>query len=322
MICVTCMSPAESLFTRYSEDHIQLTDCNVCHNTVDRYVEIDNVVLFIDLLLLKPGAYRHLVFNSLEETLSKYDDWKPLNLSAIHKHPRGTLRRLRDNLRNWMFKYDMINRMWILLLTFEVYLRCISEETKYSKLINEYGAPHLASSAIFLNTSLGMIHKWGSLYQSIYYFFYSTLDILIFHNLTQYIFMSWYRWQPDNKYASSIISYTILLSYGAKIFPVLMLIWPYDTLLTMDIIKQVANLYIIEALRIVTGMSYFTILRVFLFVTVIRVLVVKYLMNLVVTNGNLNLSLLNLCFELQLMVPGGVKKLLMEFAQRVLGSLS
>ena len=314
MICVTCMSPAESLFTRYSEDHIQLTDCNVCHNTVDRYVEIDNVVLFIDLLLLKPGAYRHLVFNSLEETLSKYDDWKPLHLSQLHKHPRDTLRRLRDNLRNWMFKYDMINRMWILLLTFEVYLRCISEETKYSRLINEYGDPY--------STSLGMIHKWGSLYQSIYYFFYSTLDILIFHNLTQYIFMNRYRWQPGNKYASSIISYTILLSYGAKIFPILMLIWPYDTLLTMDIIKQVANLYIIEALRIVTGMSYFTILRVFLFVAVIRVLVVKYIMNLVVTDGNLGLSLLNLCFELQLMVPRSVKQLLMGFAQRMLGNPS
>lgn len=66
MICITCMRPVDSLYTVYSNDHIQLTDCPYCQETVDKYVEIDNVLLFIDLLLLKAGAYRHLVFNALE----------------------------------------------------------------------------------------------------------------------------------------------------------------------------------------------------------------------------------------------------------------
>jgi hypothetical protein len=39
---------------------------------VDKYVELDAVVIFIDLLLHKPQVYRHLLFNRLEYYESGY----------------------------------------------------------------------------------------------------------------------------------------------------------------------------------------------------------------------------------------------------------
>ena len=36
---------------------------NVCKCKVDKYVEFDFIVIFIDLLLLKVSAYRHVLYN-------------------------------------------------------------------------------------------------------------------------------------------------------------------------------------------------------------------------------------------------------------------
>ena len=34
-----------------------------CHKVVDKYIEFDPVIIFLDALLHKPQAYRHLLFN-------------------------------------------------------------------------------------------------------------------------------------------------------------------------------------------------------------------------------------------------------------------
>lgn len=100
------MRPVDSLYTVYSNDHIQLTDCPYCQETVDKYVEIDNVLLFIDLLLLKAGAYRHLVFNALELHLSKYPKRKALNdCQCLRDYTQALL----FNVKNWFCKYDRLN---------------------------------------------------------------------------------------------------------------------------------------------------------------------------------------------------------------------
>jgi hypothetical protein len=43
-----------------------ITCQNQCKATVDKYVEFDLVLIAMDLLLLKPQVYRHLLFNRLE----------------------------------------------------------------------------------------------------------------------------------------------------------------------------------------------------------------------------------------------------------------
>ncbi|KAL9036809.1 MAG: hypothetical protein Q9180_004080, partial [Flavoplaca navasiana] len=44
---------------------VRLTQCPRCKRFADKYVEHDYVVLFIDLVLVKPQVYRHLLFNRL-----------------------------------------------------------------------------------------------------------------------------------------------------------------------------------------------------------------------------------------------------------------
>ncbi|KAI5788331.1 Arv1-like family-domain-containing protein [Geopyxis carbonaria] len=71
-ICIECSFPVSSLYTAYSsaDDRqlgrgVRLTQCPRCKSFADKYVEHDFVVLFIDLVLIKPQVYRHLLFNRL-----------------------------------------------------------------------------------------------------------------------------------------------------------------------------------------------------------------------------------------------------------------
>ncbi|KAI8057096.1 Arv1-like family-domain-containing protein [Syncephalis plumigaleata] len=54
MLCVECGRPANTLYTEYSKGNIRLTPCEFCKRFVDKYVELDFVIIFIDLLLHKP----------------------------------------------------------------------------------------------------------------------------------------------------------------------------------------------------------------------------------------------------------------------------
>jgi len=63
-ICTTCTHPTPYLYTVYqSAYNLRLEQCTRCHQFVDPYVEHDNLTLLLDLILLKRGVYRHLLFN-------------------------------------------------------------------------------------------------------------------------------------------------------------------------------------------------------------------------------------------------------------------
>ncbi|GMG49822.1 unnamed protein product [Ambrosiozyma monospora] len=65
MICVECSAPTLTLYDKYKGNHIRLTICDNCHKVADKYIEYDKVLLFIDLMLLKPQAYKHTIYNML-----------------------------------------------------------------------------------------------------------------------------------------------------------------------------------------------------------------------------------------------------------------
>ncbi|KAI9693036.1 MAG: sterol homeostasis protein [Bathelium mastoideum] len=71
-LCIECRYPVNQLYTTYSKADdrslgkgVRLTQCPRCKRFADKYVEHDFVVLFIDLILIKPQVYRHLLFNRL-----------------------------------------------------------------------------------------------------------------------------------------------------------------------------------------------------------------------------------------------------------------
>lgn len=60
-ICIECRYPVSTLYTTYSKADdkalgkgVRLTQCPRCKRFADKYVEHDFVVLFIDLVLIKP----------------------------------------------------------------------------------------------------------------------------------------------------------------------------------------------------------------------------------------------------------------------------
>lgn len=52
---------------------VRLMQCPRCKRFADKYVEHDFVVLFIDLVLVKPQVYRHLLFNRLHTSSNALD---------------------------------------------------------------------------------------------------------------------------------------------------------------------------------------------------------------------------------------------------------
>ncbi|CAI2337229.1 unnamed protein product [Caenorhabditis sp. 36 PRJEB53466] len=61
--CINCQEISTSLYRKYAEGVIRLTECDKCGEVVDKYIEYDVVLVVIDLMLQYVQAYRHLLLN-------------------------------------------------------------------------------------------------------------------------------------------------------------------------------------------------------------------------------------------------------------------
>ncbi|KAL1694364.1 Arv1-like family-domain-containing protein [Schizophyllum commune] len=67
-ICTTCTAAVPFLYTVYeSAYNLRLEECTHCHAFADPYVEHDTLALVLDLILLKRGVFRHLLYNRATE---------------------------------------------------------------------------------------------------------------------------------------------------------------------------------------------------------------------------------------------------------------
>ncbi|XP_030487979.1 protein ARV 2 isoform X2 [Cannabis sativa] len=67
--CVECGNGMKSLFVQYSPGNIRLMKCENCKAVGDEYIECEIMgwqIVVIDLILHKPKAYRHLLYNVLD----------------------------------------------------------------------------------------------------------------------------------------------------------------------------------------------------------------------------------------------------------------
>ncbi|KAI9591905.1 Arv1 protein [Syncephalis fuscata] len=130
MLCVECGRPANTLYTEYSKGNIRLTPCEFCKRFVDKYVELDFVIIFIDLLLHKPQVYRHLLFNRLEY------------------HDKGF--------------HPSIVKLGVLLVLFDVYIRWYRLEQYYASVIPHFFQLSALTQYIYLlllcTIELGVFH--------------------------------------------------------------------------------------------------------------------------------------------------------------------
>ncbi|KAK2462948.1 hypothetical protein APHAL10511_005000 [Amanita phalloides] len=105
-ICTTCTTYVPFLYTVYeSAYNLRLEECTKCHAFVDPYVEHDSLTLLLDLILLKRGVYRHLLYNRGSEPRKASNDGK-------EPSPRTNL----AVKRTWLDDREKRRWLWVLKL--------------------------------------------------------------------------------------------------------------------------------------------------------------------------------------------------------------
>ncbi|XP_032242189.2 protein ARV1 [Nematostella vectensis] len=64
-VCVECgeNTASNKLFRKFQGGAVRLLFCEHCSKVMDKYLEFDPVLVFLDVLLLKPQAFRHVLMN-------------------------------------------------------------------------------------------------------------------------------------------------------------------------------------------------------------------------------------------------------------------
>ncbi|KAK6202324.1 Arv1-like family-domain-containing protein [Scheffersomyces amazonensis] len=271
MLCIECGNPTiDCLYSKYESDYIKLTICDRCGKIADKYIEYDNVILFIDLLLLKQRAYRHLAYNVNETDMLKDPAVGVVRAKNTSDAVSSRSRSESQSQHSFVWRYKRMLRFILLIILFEVYLKWAYEERKSVPTITMH---------YILNRSVPIQYL---------YFIANVLIEQIVSNVTILILFRYLlNWghvtsinlkdQFQYGYQTCVLLSTVLTSSSIKLFPILMLIWPYDTTsISASIINLIGYLYTVEALRIVTNKSY---------ISIIFILIVSVVLQLGLTNG-------------------------------------
>ncbi|KFA61579.1 hypothetical protein S40285_04012 [Stachybotrys chlorohalonatus IBT 40285] len=225
-ICIECRHPVKTLWTQYSGagdkssgHNIRLTVCRKCGRFCDKYVEHDFVVIFIDLVLIKPQVYRHLLHNTLMRDGDRFD--------------------------------PSIIRLGVLLLLFDVYLTWarIEKQTMPDITPGESNLGRLAQQPIVVQYMFFLILSTLStmaFHLSIRFLTSSPLSPLSLLNILQ-------RCPRPNS-----VSTALLVSSSTKLFPILMVVWEYDVPAAARSLGWAVVANNVEALRILLDCKYYT----------------------------------------------------------------
>ncbi|KAF1819677.1 ARV1-like protein [Dissoconium aciculare CBS 342.82] len=249
-ICIECRYPVSTLYTTYSKADdkalgkgVRLTQCPRCKRFADKYVEHDFVVLFIDLVLIKPQVYRHLLFNRLGRDDDKFD--------------------------------PSIKRLGVLLLLFDVYLTWARIE-KATPSIPSTSLSLSTSATSSANTSLSATNGTTTLLgealpssflasqpillQYIFFLALCALETASFHIPIRALLC----FQFSRPFASivphyprpALISTALLVSSFTKLFPLLLLVWNYDLPSSASAVSWAVIINNIAALEILLDCGY------------------------------------------------------------------
>lgn len=225
-ICIECRRPVKTLWTQYSGagdkssgHNIRLTVCRKCGRFCDKYVEHDFAVLFIDLVLIKPQVYRHLLHNTLMRDSDGFDPF--------------------------------IIRLGVLLLLFDVYLTWarIEKQTTPATTPSESNLGRLTRLPIVLQYLFFLVLctlSTMAFHLSIRFLTSSALSPLNALGIMA-------RHSRPNS-----VSTALLVSSSTKLFPILMVIWEYDVPAAARSLGWAVVANNVEALRILLDCRYYT----------------------------------------------------------------
>ncbi|KAF2844579.1 Arv1-like protein [Plenodomus tracheiphilus IPT5] len=245
-ICISCRYPVKTLYTTYSKADdralgkgVRLTQCPRCKRFADKYVEHDFVVLFIDLVLIKPEVYRHLLFNRLGRDDDKFD--------------------------------RSILRLSILLLLFDVYLTW----SRIEKLPLPPSSPYHPSPPNTNNTNTPappltnatILESQPLLLQYLFFLLLVTLSTLAFHLPVRLLctlppsrlprpLVPIFKTLIPHFPRPTPLSTALLVSSCTKLFPILLIIWDYDLPSSATAVSWAVIVNNVAAVEILMGCGY------------------------------------------------------------------
>lgn len=270
-ICIHCRHPIATLYTTYSKADdralgkgVRLTQCPNCKNFADKYVEHDSVILFIDLVLIKPE-----VLLLLSRTTYKRNTL--INITQVYRHL------LFNRLSHSPSHFDRsIVRLGILLLLFDVYLTW----ARIEKLPLPLSSPHHPSSTSRnVSASSPLIPPHDGVTNAVvlqaqplilqYLFFLAlvTFSTVAFHmpirvlcgidpvKMKSVVRRVWEKIVPFYPHPTRL-STALLVSSCTKLFPILLIIWDYDLPSSATAVSWAVIVNNIAALEILMNCGY------------------------------------------------------------------
>ncbi|XP_071079709.1 protein ARV1-like [Haliotis cracherodii] len=70
--CIRCGKPADELYRDFKGGIIKISHCTTCDEVVDKYIEYEPVIIYLDALLLKLPAFRHILINTVQTAIWKF----------------------------------------------------------------------------------------------------------------------------------------------------------------------------------------------------------------------------------------------------------
>ncbi|KAJ6723198.1 ARV1 [Salix koriyanagi] len=110
--CVECGFPIKTLFVQYSPGNIRLMRCENCKAVADEYIECEFMIISIDLILHKTKAYRHLLFNVINQHTVNFEGslWKSIFAFLLLDAYRSLL--LKRNEGEWGSSMSFSSIVW------------------------------------------------------------------------------------------------------------------------------------------------------------------------------------------------------------------
>ncbi|KXL44691.1 hypothetical protein M433DRAFT_149644 [Acidomyces richmondensis BFW] len=284
-ICIECRYPVSTLYTTYSKADdkalgkgVRLTQCPRCKRFADKYVEHDYVVQFIDLVLIKPQVYRHLLFNELGRDIDVEEKVDVSNLPPpppTLSPPAPAASNPGHFLGREPLSESKIIRFGTLLLLFDVYLTWARIEKATSSPTTATSSPLASSSSMGLDqnatTVNGAVPALGAvegsylatqpiLLQYLFFLVLCALETLSFHlpirTLLSLRLPSLLRKIVPYYPHPALVSTAILVSSFTKLFPLLLLVWQYDLPSSASAVSWAVIINNVAALEILLDCGY------------------------------------------------------------------
>ncbi|KAL4062888.1 Arv1-like family-domain-containing protein [Scleroderma yunnanense] len=216
-LCITCTEPIPHLYTVYeSAYNLRLEQCKKCLSFADPYVEHDSLTLILDLILLKRGVYRHLLYNRGSEPRTAYEKKAPVQDTT---HSTNCLR---GESAKEKARWVQIVRLASGMLLVDAFIRWAQLDPQISADISQWSNE---TSATFLRILVGCLIETVAFHGGVMLASWITLRFLDWLN-------NWKRLGKEctsgvrQQFTMSLIPLTVLYSSFTKYFLLFLLtIW-------------------------------------------------------------------------------------------------